>query len=99
MADGPTFGVAADQADAVAEQRRTARSRLSPRLGAGGLRDRRSRAARAGDVRPSADDGYKVYIVDEAGISWVALYSLEQQPDGTWKISGCQLLRRPGLNA
>ena len=41
----------------------------------------------------------EVFIVDEAGVSWVALYSLEQQADGTWKISGCQLLRRPGLNA
>jgi hypothetical protein len=41
----------------------------------------------------------EVFVVDEAGVSWVALYSLEQQPDGTWRISGCQLLRRPGLNA
>ena len=53
-----------------------------------------------GDLReaPSGPQ-QEVYIVDESGISWVALYSLEQQPDGTWKISGCQLLRRPGLNA
>lgn len=41
----------------------------------------------------------EVFVVDEAGVSWVALYSLEQQPDGSWKISGCHLVRRPELNA
>ncbi|WP_349367743.1 DUF4864 domain-containing protein [Salinarimonas sp.] len=41
----------------------------------------------------------EVTVVDEAGVTWTALYSLEQQPDGTWRISGCQLVRRPGLSA
>lgn len=41
----------------------------------------------------------EVTIVDEAGVVWTALYSLERQPDGTWRISGCQLVRRPGLSA
>lgn len=53
-----------------------------------------------GDLRETPGGPLQeVYIVDEAGVSWVALYALEQQADGTWKISGCQLLRRPGLNA
>ncbi|MGJ3265554.1 MAG: DUF4864 domain-containing protein [Salinarimonas sp.] len=41
----------------------------------------------------------EVTIIDEAGIAWRAIYSLEQQPDGSWKISGCQLLRLPGVSA
>jgi hypothetical protein len=28
-------------------------------------------------------------IVDEQGKSWLALFSLEQQPDGSWRIAGC----------
>lgn len=37
-----------------------------------------------------------VDIQDESGVDWVAVYSLEQQPDGSWKISGCTLVRAPG---
>jgi hypothetical protein len=38
-----------------------------------------------------------VDIVGPDGVPVVAAYSLEQQPDGTWRISGCQILR--GRNA
>ncbi|WP_372423693.1 DUF4864 domain-containing protein [Salinarimonas chemoclinalis] len=41
----------------------------------------------------------EVTIIDQAGVAWRAIYSLEQQPDGSWKISGCQLLRIPGVSA
>ena len=34
-------------------------------------------------------------IVDENGEAWEALYTLEQQPDGSFKIIGCVLLK-PG---
>jgi hypothetical protein len=34
-------------------------------------------------------------IVDQEGESWEALYTLEQQPDGSLKIIGCMLLK-PG---
>ena len=37
--------------------------------------------------------GQTVHIVDADGVPWDALYTLEQQPDGTWKISGCVLLK------
>ena len=36
-----------------------------------------------------------VHIVDADGIPWEALYTLELQPDGSVKISGCVLLK-PG---
>ena len=38
-----------------------------------------------------------VDIVDGDGVAWTALYTLERQPDGTWKITGCYLLKKPGI--
>jgi Domain of unknown function (DUF4864) len=35
----------------------------------------------------------RVHIVDANGEAWEALYTLEQQPDGTLKITGCSLLK------
>ena len=35
----------------------------------------------------------RVHIVDENGQGWEALYTLEQQADGTFKITGCTLLK------
>ena len=37
-----------------------------------------------------------VQIQDLEGMDWVAIYTLEQQPDGTWRISGCFLAKAPG---
>ena len=34
----------------------------------------------------------RVHIVDENGEVWEAMYTLEQQPDGSLKITGCSLL-------
>ena len=35
----------------------------------------------------------RVHIVDANGEAWEALYTLETQPDGSLKISGCTLLK------
>jgi hypothetical protein len=35
----------------------------------------------------------RVHIVDTDGIPWEALYTLELQPDGSVKITGCVLLK------
>ena len=43
-----------------------------------------------------ASDGkiaQRVHIVDADGEVWEALYTLEQQPDGSVKITGCVLLK------
>ncbi len=37
-----------------------------------------------------------VQIQDLEGTDWVAIYTLEQQPNGTWRISGCYLVKTPG---
>ena len=38
-----------------------------------------------------------VDVVGPDGSPWIATYTLRKQPDGTWKITGCQL--RPGAGA
>jgi hypothetical protein len=35
----------------------------------------------------------QVHIVDAEGVPWEALYTLEQQPDGSVKISGSVLVK------
>jgi hypothetical protein len=35
----------------------------------------------------------RVHIVDANGEAWEALYTLEQQPDGSLKVTGCSLLK------
>ena len=35
----------------------------------------------------------RVHIVDANGEAWEALYTLEQQADGSFKITGCSLLK------
>jgi hypothetical protein len=37
-----------------------------------------------------------VEIVDGEGNFWAALYTLRQEPDGTWKITGCYIVKKPG---
>jgi hypothetical protein len=35
----------------------------------------------------------RVHIIDANGEAWEALYTLEQQADGSYKITGCSLLK------
>jgi hypothetical protein len=54
----------------------------------------RHRSFEFGEAR--AADGHiaqRVHIVDDNGEAWEALYTLEQQPDGSLKITGCSLLK------
>ena len=44
----------------------------------------------------SVQDGsiaQRVHIIDADGVPWEALYTLERQPDGSLKITGCSLLK------
>ncbi|MGE4253102.1 MAG: DUF4864 domain-containing protein, partial [Parvibaculaceae bacterium] len=40
-----------------------------------------------------------VTIIDANGKAWTALYAMERQPDGSWKIVGCRLVEAPGVSA
>lgn len=41
----------------------------------------------------------EVFVTGPQGGDWVALYSFEQQDDGTWRISGCYLTKSDGFAA
>ncbi|WP_375460072.1 DUF4864 domain-containing protein [uncultured Enterovirga sp.] len=57
----------------------------------------RPRSFEFGPVRESGEGiEQAVRVQDGEGVDWDAVYSLERQPDGTWRISGCRLVKRPG---
>lgn len=60
----------------------------------------RQRSYEFGPVR-DVDDGFEqaVRIQDNEGVDWDAVYTLQRQPDGSWRISGCRLVKRPGESA
>ena len=37
-----------------------------------------------------------VRLTDADGRTWIALYPMQREPDGTWRINGCQLARLAG---
>jgi hypothetical protein len=41
----------------------------------------------------------EVFVVGPDGIGYLAYYTMEKQPDGTWRISGCYLVRVPDQSA
>jgi hypothetical protein len=54
----------------------------------------RHRSFEFGEAR--ASDGQvaqRVHIIDADGVPWEALYTLEHEPDGSLKITGCTLLK------
>jgi hypothetical protein len=40
-----------------------------------------------------------VRMIDAQGAAWIALYPMERQADGQWRINGCQLARIAGRAA
>ena len=50
-------------------------------------------------IDPLGRPTQKMLVVGPDGKTYEALYSMEKQPDGTWRISGCILLEIPGLDA
>ena len=50
-------------------------------------------------INPLGRPAQKMLVVGPDGKTYEALYSMEKQPDGTWRISGCTLLEIPGLDA
>lgn len=60
----------------------------------------RSSSATFGELRPEGS-GFRqeVNLTDAAGVSWIATYTLERQPDGSMKITGCSLRKGDDLSA
>jgi Domain of unknown function (DUF4864) len=40
----------------------------------------------------------EVFVIGPDGLSYLAYYTMEKQPDGTWRINGCYLVRAPEQN-
>lgn len=40
-----------------------------------------------------------VHLTDSKGASVLAIYFMERQKDGGWRIAGCRLLQDPGLDS
>jgi hypothetical protein len=38
----------------------------------------------------------RVFVTGPDGRNWVAIYSLQKQPDGSWRINGCVLVEDTG---
>lgn len=57
----------------------------------------RPRSHAFGELKESST-GLQQYvdIVDDSGVGWTAVYTVAQQPDGTWKITGCYIIEKPG---
>lgn len=53
-------------------------------------------------LKPQEDSGLvlqMVQITDDNDKSWIAMFSLEQQPDSSWRISGCTVAENPWRSA
>lgn len=56
----------------------------------------RHRSVEFGDAEADGDKISQVLtVIDNDNKVWKALYELARQPDGTWLISGCVLIRAP----
>lgn len=51
----------------------------------------------AGDD-PLGRPSQRVTVVGPDGKTYEAVYAMERQPDGAWRIQGCNLLEVPGLD-
>jgi hypothetical protein len=61
----------------------------------------RPQSFRFGDAAldPLGRPAQRVTIVGPDGKTYDALYSMERQPDGSWRIDGCTLIEIPGVDA
>jgi hypothetical protein len=41
----------------------------------------------------------KVTVIGPDGVTYEAIYTMERQPDGTWQINGCAIVRAPDMGA
>ena len=61
----------------------------------------RPQSFRFGDATLSASGRpiQRVSVVGPDGLSYEVVYTMERQPDGSWQISGCAIVRAPDLGA
>jgi hypothetical protein len=53
-------------------------------------------------VDTAVEDGIPIQAVqfsDSAGAVWIGLYTMQRQPDTSWKVNGCQLVPGKAISA
>jgi hypothetical protein len=53
-------------------------------------------------VDTSVEDGVPIHAVqftDSTGAVWIGIYTMQRQPDGSWKVSGCVLVPGKAISA
>jgi hypothetical protein len=61
----------------------------------------RPQSFRFGDASFSASGRpiQRVTVTGPDGLTYEAIYTMERQPDGSWQISGCAIVRAPDISA
>lgn len=61
----------------------------------------RPKSVTYGSLRNLEGQGWvqEVFLVGPDGDTYTALYALQQQPDGSWKIAGCRIVKAPAQSA
>jgi len=60
------------------------------------------RPASVAFVDSAFEDGIPILMVqfsDSAGAVWIGLYTMQRQPDQSWKVSGCRLVPGKAISA
>ncbi len=50
-------------------------------------------------IDPAGRPSQKVLFIGPDGRAYTAIYTMEKQPDGSWKIAACAILREVGMDA
>ena len=53
-------------------------------------------------VDTALEDGIPIQVVqfsDSAGVVWIGVYTMQRQPDKSWKVNGCQLVPGKAISA
>lgn len=50
-------------------------------------------------IDPAGRPSQKVLFIGPDGKAYMALYTMQKQPDGTWKIAACAIIREASLDA
>jgi hypothetical protein len=60
------------------------------------------RPASVAFVDAAVEDGIPIQVVqfsDGAGVVWIGIYTMQRQPDKSWKVNGCELVPGTAVSA
>jgi hypothetical protein len=60
------------------------------------------RPASVAFIDAAVEDGIPIQVVqfsDGAGVVWIGIYTMQRQPDKSWKVNGCELVPGTAVSA